>query len=49
MKGKTVKKKWPKWATRHKIQDTDFLFLAGDKIKVLRQGKFYEQPSNRTI
>ena len=38
MTGKEIKKRWPKWAEKHKIRDTDFIYLAGKKIKVLREG-----------
>ena len=36
MKGTEVKKKFPKFAKRHKIQGSDYVFLAGKKIKILR-------------
>jgi hypothetical protein len=38
MKGTIVIKKWPAWAKKHSIQPDDFIYLAGDKIKVLRKG-----------
>ena len=38
MSGKEVKKKYPDFAKQHKINDDDVLYLAGDKIKILRKG-----------
>ena len=38
MTGKKAKKKWPKWAENNKIRDDDWLYLAGDKIKIFREG-----------
>ena len=43
MKGKDVKKQWPDWAKEKGIQDEDFLYLAGDKIKVLREGGLQQE------
>ena len=37
MKGEEVIKKWPVWAKKHGIRPDDFIYLAGDKIKVLRE------------
>jgi len=39
MTGKQLKKKYPKWVEKHKIQDDDILFLAGEKIRVLKSYK----------
>jgi len=39
MKGIEIKKLFPKFAEKYKIQDTDFLYLDGDKIKVLKEGR----------
>ena len=38
MSGKKLRKKWPKWAEKNKIRDSDFIYLAGNKIKILREG-----------
>jgi len=40
MTGKQLKKKHPKFAKEHKINDKDCVYLAGDKIKILRHWDF---------
>lgn len=40
MNGKKLKKKYPKFAKKHNINDEDFLYFVGDKIRVLRKGSF---------
>jgi len=34
--GKQLKKKYPKFIERNKIEDDDVVYLAGDKIKILK-------------
>ena len=46
MKGTEVKKRWPDFAKKQGIRDEDFLYLAGDKIKILRDGGL-QQPNER--
>ena len=45
MNGKKIRKKWPRWAKKNGIKDTDFIYLAGEKIKVLREGQSIIQES----
>ena len=40
MNGKKLKNKYPKFAKKHNINDEDFLYFVGDKIRVLRKGSF---------
>lgn len=37
MNGKQIKEKYPEFAQKHKINDEDTLYLAGDKVKILRK------------
>jgi hypothetical protein len=44
--GKQLKKKYPKWVAKHKIEDEDIIYLVGDKIKIL---KSYANKRNKKI
>lgn len=38
MTGEEVKNKYPDFYKKHKLQDEDFIYLVGDRIRVLRKG-----------
>ena len=40
MNGKEVKDKYPDFAKKHKVNDGDFIYMVGDKIKILRQNDY---------
>jgi hypothetical protein len=37
MSGKEIKNKYPGFYLRNKLKDSDFVYLCGEKIKILRK------------